>query len=215
MPPPKFLAPKSPRQPLPQKKIYFFTAILFHADIGLSLPVRSFTSEQNKTLMETTTLQAQSSVINIPAFLEHWQGHRNLTRRTILAFPEDKLFSYSVGGMRPFSELVMEMIQLLGNGIHGIVSGKWQGFDAQPEKYKATTRAELLALWDEATEELNRLWPQVTPERLLEIDKAYGAWEGPVNWITFYLVDNEIHHRAQGYVYLRSLGIEPPHFWER
>ena len=30
-----------------------------------------------------------------------------------------------------------------------------------------------------------------------------------------YAVDNEIHHRAQGYVYLRSLSIEPPAFYDR
>ncbi|RYD85889.1 MAG: damage-inducible protein DinB, partial [Sphingobacteriales bacterium] len=30
-----------------------------------------------------------------------------------------------------------------------------------------------------------------------------------------YFIDNEIHHRGQGYVYLRALGIEPPFFWER
>jgi uncharacterized damage-inducible protein DinB len=29
------------------------------------------------------------------------------------------------------------------------------------------------------------------------------------------VIDNEVHHRAQGYVYLRALGLEPPHFWER
>lgn len=29
-----------------------------------------------------------------------------------------------------------------------------------------------------------------------------------------YMLDNEIHHRGQGYVYLRLLGLEPP-FWER
>jgi uncharacterized damage-inducible protein DinB len=28
-------------------------------------------------------------------------------------------------------------------------------------------------------------------------------------------VDNEIHHRGQGTVYLRLLGIMPPEFWER
>ena len=28
-------------------------------------------------------------------------------------------------------------------------------------------------------------------------------------------IDNETHHRGQGYVYLRALGIEPPQFWER
>jgi uncharacterized damage-inducible protein DinB len=30
-----------------------------------------------------------------------------------------------------------------------------------------------------------------------------------------YFIDNEVHHRGQGYVYLRALGIEPPPFWER
>jgi uncharacterized damage-inducible protein DinB len=28
-------------------------------------------------------------------------------------------------------------------------------------------------------------------------------------------IDNEIHHRGQGYVYLRALGIEPPGFYDR
>jgi len=165
--------------------------------------------------METTAIQAQQSVIDTATFLAHWQGHRNLTRRVIEAFPEDKLFSYSVGGMRPFSELALEILGMGGAGIRGIVSGKWLSWDEVGAKYKASTRQELLALWDEVTEDLNNLWPQVTTERLQEVDKAFGAWEGPVHWITFYLVDNEIHHRAQGYVYLRSLGIEPPHFWER
>jgi uncharacterized damage-inducible protein DinB len=30
-----------------------------------------------------------------------------------------------------------------------------------------------------------------------------------------YAIDNEVHHRGQGYVYLRSLGIEPPAFYDR
>ena len=38
------------------------------------------------------------------ALLEHWQGHRRVTRRMIEAFPEDKLFTYSIGAMRPFSD---------------------------------------------------------------------------------------------------------------
>lgn len=33
--------------------------------------------------------------------------------------------------------------------------------------------------------------------------------------VILYAIDNEIHHRGQGYVYLRSLGIEPPPFYER
>jgi uncharacterized damage-inducible protein DinB len=37
----------------------------------------------------------------------------------------------------------------------------------------------------------------------------------PLHDLLLYCIDNEIHHRGQGYVYLRALGIEPPPFWER
>ena len=53
-----------------------------------------------------------TSAMFIPAaaLLEHWQGHRRLTRRVIEAFPADRLFSYSIGNMRPFGAMAMEMI---------------------------------------------------------------------------------------------------------
>jgi len=53
-----------------------------------------------KITKDSQTLTAQQ-------LLEHWQGHRSLTRRVIEAFPDDKLFTYTVGGMRPFSELAL------------------------------------------------------------------------------------------------------------
>jgi hypothetical protein len=48
--------------------------------------------------------------ISPQALFDHWQGHRRLSRRVIEAFPEDKLFSHSIGGMRPFGALAMEMV---------------------------------------------------------------------------------------------------------
>jgi uncharacterized damage-inducible protein DinB len=33
--------------------------------------------------------------------------------------------------------------------------------------------------------------------------------------LLLYVIDNEVHHRGQGYVYLRALGITPPPFYER
>ncbi|NIP97073.1 MAG: damage-inducible protein DinB, partial [Gemmatimonadetes bacterium] len=52
-------------------------------------------------------------------------------------------------------------------------------------------------------------------ERFGETVTSFGQYTGPAHWQVLYVVDNEIHHRGQGYVYLRSLGIEPPAFWER
>ena len=44
---------------------------------------------------------------------------------------------------------------------------------------------------------------------------AFGQYPGTTHDLILYVIDNEIHHRAQGYVYLRALGIEPPPFYDR
>jgi len=152
------------------------------------------------------------------ALLEHWQGHRRVTRRMIEAFPEDKLFTYSIGGMRPFSDLVMEFIGMVEPGIEGVVTGNWNIVNDLPHHAKNNlpkTKKELLERWDSITEKINKRWQQIPAERFNEMDKAFGQWEGLIYSFIFYWIDNEIHHRGQAYVYLRSLGIEPPAFYDR
>jgi hypothetical protein len=60
---------------------------------------------ENNTNQQQTTAPA-AYVYSPDQLLQSWLGHRRITRRLIEAFPEDKLFSYSVGGMRPFAEMV-------------------------------------------------------------------------------------------------------------
>jgi uncharacterized damage-inducible protein DinB len=165
--------------------------------------------------MSTQTAAApvtNASIINTDQLLKHWQGHRGLTRKMIEAFPEDKLFTYSIGGMRPFAELVYEFLGMAVPGITGIATGTWAQW---ADSKKVTTKEELLTLWDEATEQVNNIWPTVPTHRWQEEDVAFGQWPGSGISFLFYFIDNEIHHRGQGYVYLRSLGIEPPAFWDR
>ena len=150
-------------------------------------------------------------IVTPDQFLHHWQGHRGLTRRVIEAFPDDKLFTYSLGGMRPFSTLAMEFIGMAVPTLQGAITREWTSYSAPEVK----NRDDLLRQWDETTAEINRLWPTIPAERFQETDKAFGQWEMTIFGLLFYLVDNEIHHRGQGYVYLRSLGIEPPPFYER
>jgi uncharacterized damage-inducible protein DinB len=144
-------------------------------------------------------------------FLEHWQGHRALTRRVIDAFPDDKLFTYSIGGMRPFSALAMELIGMAVPTLHGVITGEWKQFAPA----KVTNKTELLRAWDDTTTEINALWPKIPAARFQEVDTAFGQWKMAIYELLLYIRDNEIHHRGQGYVYLRSLGIEPPPFYER
>jgi uncharacterized damage-inducible protein DinB len=157
------------------------------------------------TVNELTVLSAEN-------LLEHWQGHRRLTRRVIEAFPDDKLFTFSLGSMRPFSEMVIEFLKMAEPIAHGVATGNWVN---KENLGSARTKAELLALWDDATIALNTIWPTIPPHRFSEVDQAFGQWEATGINTILYAIDNEIHHRGQGYVYLRALGIEPPAFYDR
>jgi uncharacterized damage-inducible protein DinB len=165
--------------------------------------------------METTEKTTQTFITS-DVLLDQWQGHRRLTRRVIEAFPDDKLFTFSIGGMRPFSELAMELIIMGAPGVEGTLTRKWKTWKEMESSFpKPKNKKDLLKLWDEATDSINELWPQIPEGRFQEPEKFFNQFDGPVYWSILYLIDNEIHHRAQGYVYLRALGIEPPKFWER
>ena len=70
-------------------------------------------------------------------------------------------------------------------------------------------------MWDEATTQIDALWKKLPAERFSETATAFGQFTAPMHDLILYVIDNEIHHRGQGYVYLRALAIEPPPFYDR
>ncbi|HEY5219853.1 MAG TPA: DinB family protein [Gemmatimonadaceae bacterium] len=143
--------------------------------------------------------------------LDHWQGHRRLTRRVIEAFPDAQFTTFSVGGMRSFGLLAVELLRMAAPTVQGVLTDSWtEGVSAD-----AKPKAEVLRLWDESTARMNELWPKIPSAHFQRTITAFGQYTMRTNDLIMYCVDNEIHHRGQGYVYLRALGIEPPAFWER
>ena len=165
------------------------------------------------TVSPTHANPARATFLTPDAFRQHWQGHRRLTRRVIEAFPEDALFSFSVGGMRSFGELAWELVRMAAPMVRGAATGEWAVVDwtAAPPH----SRDELLRAWDQGTEDIDAHWARIPAERFHETITAFGNYTGLASDLFLYTIDNEIHHRGQGYVYLRALGIEPPPFWER
>jgi uncharacterized damage-inducible protein DinB len=161
----------------------------------------------------TTTATNTKQFITSAQLLEHWQGHRNLTRRVIEMFPEKELFEFSIGGMRPFAKLAVELISIGGPALRGIVNKKEDAFDE--EAFNPKTKEDILKKWDEETEVINQYFNEISEERFQETFNLFGQYEFPVYQNILYFVDNEVHHRGQGYTYLRALGIQPPFFWER
>jgi uncharacterized damage-inducible protein DinB len=158
----------------------------------------------------TTTAE----VISSQELLEHWQGHRGLTRRLIEAFPEKDFFEFSIGGMRSFAQLVNELLAIGAPGLRAIVNRNSERY-TESGTTALITKAQYLEKWDEATTEINENWQKLQPEDFGQVFNLFGQYEFTVIHNIFYFIDNEIHHRGQAYVYLRALGIEPPFFWER
>jgi uncharacterized damage-inducible protein DinB len=158
-----------------------------------------------------TTETTAVTVLTADDLLKDWQRNRRLTRRTIEAFPEDQLFQFSIGGMRPFGEMASELIGMTAPVVEGVSTGKWEEY----KPAKPTAKNELLRLWDEQTVELDAKFPKIPPARFSLVEKVFGQWENSGTGTILYAIENEIHHRGQAYVYLRALGIEPPPFWKR
>ena len=135
---------------------------------------------------------------------------RALTRNVIETFPEKELFEFNVAKLRPFSEMVEEFLRVLDYVFKETLHEKHRSFHTEGQF--PTTKAEVLVLWDEVTEIIDGEWEQVgdytRPITIFQMTFSFAQW-------ILYLIENESHHRGQGYVYLRALGIEPPSFWGR
>lgn len=154
---------------------------------------------------------ATAPVLSLPDFIAHWQGHRALTRRVIEAYPEGQLFSFSLGGMRPFGVQATEIHLVDAMTVTAMRTGEWP----EPDWTTGPTdKAGLLAAWDAVSADLAEHGPHTDPAFFTRMHAL--PWGEMPGWVAaIYAVDNGLHHRAQGYVYLRALGIEPPAFYDR
>lgn len=153
-----------------------------------------------------------STVITADQFLAILQGNRRLTRKVMAAFPADAFTTFSVGGMRPMGGIARELLAMGGPMIRGFATDEWTPFDMDRTPLP---QADVLAAWDANTAIIDAHWAGLVAKGFDREVTLYGQWTFPVRAHLQYILENEIHHRAQGYAYLRALGIEPPPFWER
>lgn len=162
-----------------------------------------------------------ASLVSKDRFLEIWEANRRLTLKTIEAFPDDQLLGYTpVEPLRSFGAMLLEVAYLELDYMRGIATGEWRyegGEEAFARRPGAPSRAKLLGVLEEVRAQTRAWWPAIPEDRLLttEPDPFFGGPPDMLIQRLEYAVENEIHHRAQGYVYLRLLGIEPPAFYDR
>ena len=151
----------------------------------------------------------QVALTTAKTLLEHWQKHRTITRAAIELFPEDRLFSFQPAPpMRSFGDLMNEVIGMVPSTLQGAENNdfSWAGLG------NIASKTELLEIWDSNTRLIDEAFERIPETRWTESVTAYNFTQ-PMSDFIKYLLENEIHHRAQGYVYLRMLNLEPPFFY--
>lgn len=151
-------------------------------------------------------------IITPQEWIANWQSNRRLTRKVIEAFPEKELFEFSIGGMRSFANIVDELLYVADLAIKQISENQIIEF-SDFMGYAGKTKAEILTHWDKTTALIEKFGNGTPQEKYREVFNIFGMYNYPVIENLTYLLENEIHHRGQGYVYLRALGIEPPAFY--
>lgn len=150
-------------------------------------------------------------------FWKVWEENRQLTDHVAHSLMEDAAIDQTVvPGMRPFRQLLLEIWGIEQVYLRGFAHEDWR-WEFLPKSYGACPIDEAMALGASIREETRRLWPAISVESLTTPRPTPfpGHPEGGgIDWLT-YALENEIHHRGQGYVYLRLLGKEPPAFHVR
>jgi hypothetical protein len=106
--------------------------------------------------------------------LDHWLGHRRLTRRVIEAFPDEQVFTFAPAPpMRPFGEMVWEVHGQTAYNLNGLLGNGW----GEPvwERAPSADKTDLLAAWDNQTAQLERELPAVAAARS-------SGWPGATCW---------------------------------
>lgn len=164
-------------------------------------------------LIKQRASNATEWFITSDSILNYWQNHRKLTRQVIEAFPEGKLFKYSLGNMRPFAVMVKEMICNADSGIQRLFQHRPLSEPALHSGMSfANTKKEILNLWDDVTYKIDVLWPLIPQRRFHEMTAVPESCAKTASEIILSWIDDEIHHRAHGCLYLCSLKIELPVF---
>jgi len=143
---------------------------------------------------------------------EHLERYRGVTLQTLEMVPDDKLDWRPAEQSMSFAEQVLHIARVEKFYSQGFFGGIWQ-FELFQESPGPLSKETLKARLGEARAYLLPQLDALAPERLDEILKVPNV---PVDWPLrgwlWYLLEHELHHKAQLAVYLRQLGVVPPFF---
>jgi uncharacterized damage-inducible protein DinB len=143
---------------------------------------------------------------------EHLERFREVTLQTLEWVSEGKLHFSPQEGLRPFDEHFLHIARTEEYHVRGLLLDDWsrERYFARPDPL---TKDALRRVLNETRAVTLDALDHLDPARL---DERVQVPEVSVDWTLrgwlWYLVEHEVHHKAQLALYLRLVGVIPPFF---
>ena len=143
---------------------------------------------------------------------EHMERYRSVTLQTLDLVPDEKLSWRPATGLRTFAEQFLHIAQTEGFYTQGFFKNDWNiGCFARPaaEITRQMAREKLAETRQFTLAGLDALDPK-NLDSMVTVPGIPVPW--PLRGWLWYLVEHEVHHKAQLALYLREIGVIPPFF---
>ncbi|HKP84609.1 MAG TPA: DinB family protein [Blastocatellia bacterium] len=143
---------------------------------------------------------------------EHLKRFRDVTFQTLEFTPDDRLIWSPGEGLRSFADQFLHIAQVEDFYSHGFFAGDYD-FDRLKSPAEPLTRDGLRERLIDAHAFTDENLASLDAARLDEVMQVPNV---PVPWSLrswlWYLVEHEVHHKAQLALYQRQAGVTPPFF---
>lgn len=143
---------------------------------------------------------------------EHLERYRGVTLQTLDIVPDEKLAWFPAQAQFSFAEQFAHIAQVEEFYAHGLLGGDWNVNRLKLPKERLA-RDKLRRKLEETRQLTLSMLDALDAAQL---DKTVQVPNVPVGWPLrswlWYMVEHEIHHKAQLAVYLRQVDITPPFF---
>lgn len=143
---------------------------------------------------------------------EHLERYRSVTLQTLELVPKDKLAWYPAEAQFSFAQQFFHIAQTEEFYAHGLLAGEWDPSRFEPASGGLTKEDLLQKLESVRSFTLSKLdgLKAGQLDSIVEVPNIPVEW--PLRSWLWYMVEHEIHHKAQLATYLRQIGITPPFF---
>ena len=143
---------------------------------------------------------------------EHLERYRGVTLQTLDMVSEEKLRWYPTQSQFSFAEQFVHIAQVEDFYAHGLLSGDWDKSRLELPKERQTHETLRRKLEETRKFTMAKLDALDAARLNMIVSVPDVSVEWPLRSWLWYMVEHEIHHKAQLSVYMRQVDMTPPFF---